>query len=87
MLRLSLAIAIMKQVSNSSGVSFSTLMLDECLDGFDEETKLKGFTLLEKLATEYENVFVIDHNEAVKTQFINRIDVELVNGKSVIGKT
>lgn len=84
MLRLTFGLAVMKQVSNSSGVSFSTIMIDEGLDGFDEDTKLKGFTLLEKLATEYESVFVIDHNEAVKNQFVNRIDIELVNGKSII---
>lgn len=84
LLRLTFGVAVMKQVGNSSGVQFSTLFLDEVFDGLDEFLKLKGFTLLEQLATEYESIFAIDHNEAVKSMFINRYDVELVDGKSVI---
>lgn len=84
LLKLCFGVAVMKCVSNHSGVKFSAIMLDEPTDGCDEDFKLKSYGLLEQLAAEYESVFVIDHNEAFKSMFTKRYDVTLVDGKSQI---
>lgn len=84
LLKLTFGVAVMKSVANNSGVTPSCIMLDEPTDGCDESLKLKSFGLLEKLATEYETVLIVDHNEALKSMFTNRYEVSLINGKSQV---
>jgi len=84
LLKLSFGIAVMKAVSNNSGVNFTTLWFDEALDGMDDRFKMKAVKLLEELTTEYENVFFVEHSETVKAVINNRYQVTLMNGKSQI---
>ncbi len=87
LLKLCFGTAVMQAVSNHNGISFNCLFFDECLDGFSDELKLKALTLFEKLATNYESVFVVNHGDAVNAMFSNQIEVQLINGHSVIKGT
>ncbi len=82
LLKLCFGVSVMKQVSNHHGVNFNCAFLDEALDGLDENMKLKALGLLRTLALYYENVFVVEHSEALKAHFDNTISVTLVNGES-----
>lgn len=84
LLKLTFGVSVMKCVSNNSGFTPSAIFLDEPTDGCDENLKIKSFGLLEKLATEYNSVFVIDHNEALKSMFTKRYEVSLTDGISRI---
>lgn len=84
LLKLTFGVAVMRSVQNYNNVKFSAIFLDEVFDGLDEQLKLKGFGLLEQLGLEYESVFAIDHNDAVKSMFTKRYEVALVDGKSQI---
>jgi DNA repair exonuclease SbcCD ATPase subunit len=84
LLKLCFGIAVMKSVSNHSGVGFNTVFFDEALSGLDENFKNKAFKMLEELSLCHENVLVIDHSEGFKTLFPNTYDVRLVNGRSQI---
>ena len=83
-LKLAFGCSVMKAISNYAGVSFNTLFFDECASGLDEAMKSKAFSLLETLALEYENIFVVDHSEGFKTLFSARLDVELTDQGSQI---
>jgi DNA repair exonuclease SbcCD ATPase subunit len=69
MLRLAFSVGYMQQAQNVAGVKISTLMLDEALNGLDDGLKLRAMSLIETLAQEYETVLLIEHSEAVKSQF------------------
>jgi len=84
LLKLCFGLSVMRQVSNHSGTNFNCIFLDEPTDGCDESLKLKSYRLLEQLATEHESVFVIDHNEMLKSMFSKRYNVSLIDGKSQI---
>ncbi len=81
-LKLCFGIAIMKQAANNSLTSFSQVFFDESLDGLDENMKIKAFNLFNSLCADYESIFVVEHSSILKEQFLNRIKVQLVNGKS-----
>lgn len=87
LLKLCFGVSVMRAVSNHQGINFNCIFFDEALDGMDESIRAKSFNLLEKLSLEYESVFVVDHSEAFKSLFTNRINVELVDGGSEIEKT
>ncbi len=84
MLKFAFGAAIMKAIANHKHLKFNTIFFDEALDGMSDTVKSQAFVLLEKLSLEYENVFVVDHSEAFKCLFTNRIDVQLVEGHSTI---
>lgn len=86
LLKLAFGVSIMKCVSNHHGINFNALFMDEALDGLDDVLKVKAFDLLQQLATEHESVFVVEHNEALKSLFPKRYEVSLVNGDSQIGE-
>lgn len=86
LLKLAFGVAVMKQVANHNAFSPNAIFFDEALDSLDEITRAKCFKLLEKLATEYEGVFVVDHSEAFKSLFTNRYNVQLVDGNSILTK-
>jgi DNA repair exonuclease SbcCD ATPase subunit len=79
LLKLSFGLAVMKSIQNHHGISFNAVFLDEALDGLDETLKVKAYGLLQSLALYYESVFVVEHNEALKSMFPNRIDVSLTS--------
>lgn len=84
LLKLTFGVSVMKCVANNNGNTPSCLMIDEPTEGCDESLKLKSFNLLQELATEYDSVLVIDHNEALKAMFTRRYEVSLNNGTSTI---
>lgn len=86
-LNLCFGLSVMKLVQLHNSVSFNTVFLDEVLSGLDENMKLKSFNLLKSLEQYYDNIYVVEHSEQLKTMFTNRIDVILENGESKIEET
>lgn len=86
LLKLCFGISVMKAVTNYSGIQFNAIFLDEALDGLDDYFKVRTFRLLEGLAMEYESVFVVEHNEALKSLFPKSYKVGLVDGASTINE-
>lgn len=87
LLKLAFSVAVMRCVSNHNNVSFNALFFDEALDGLDDVLKLKSYDLLQKLALDVESVFVVEHNEALKSMFPNRFDVSLTSEGSILAET
>ena len=83
-LKLCFSVAVMEAVSNHSGVKFEQIMLDESLDGLSDTMKVKAFRLFEYLSLSHEDVWVIDHSEALKAMFPNIITVTNEDGNSTI---
>lgn len=76
----------MQAVQNHHGINFNTLWFDESLDGLSDYFKVKAYRLFESIIQGYENIFVVEHSEALKSQFENSYSVSLINGNSVIAK-
>ncbi len=87
LLKLCFGVSVMRQVANHSGVSSNVAFLDESLDGLDDVLKVKSFGLFNELATQYESVFLVEHNSFLKEMFSNKIAVSLVNGVSAINES
>lgn len=85
-LKLAFGVAVMKEVSNYNGVNFDCLFFDEATDGMDDSFKMKSVRLLESLALDGKNVFLVEHSEQIKAMIANKYSVALVNGKSQIEK-
>lgn len=84
LLRLSFGTSIMDSVANAKGTHFSTIFIDEGLDGLDEVLKVKAFRLLQELATKHDSVFVVEHSTELKNMFETQFQVRLENGTSVV---
>lgn len=84
LLKLCFGVAVMKQAANNSLTNFTQLFFDESLDGMDETTKVKAFSLFQSLATEYESIFVVEHSSAFQELFENRVKIQLIDGNSEI---
>ncbi len=88
LLKLCFGVSVMQSVANHHGIRFSSVFMDEALDGLDDTLKIKAFGLLNQLSTQYDNIFVIDHAEALKTMFLCRYDVSIdTNGQSTFEKS
>lgn len=83
-LKLCFSVAIMEAIENHHGVKFEQLYFDEALDGLSDTMKVKAFRLFEMLQQSHEDVFVIDHSEALKVLFPNTITISNDDGNSVI---
>ncbi len=86
LVKLCFGVSVMLSVANHNGISFNSVFLDECLDGLSDEFKIKTYGLLQTLGQSYENIFVVEHSESLKSMFTNQISVELVNGKSILNE-
>lgn len=75
LLKLAFSLNYMKAAEDKAGIKFNVLMLDEALNGLDASLKVKAFTLLQHLESEYESILVIDHSEELKTLFSRRFIV------------
>lgn len=84
LLKLSFAVSVMKCVSNHHGISFNAIFLDEALDGLDDVLKVKSYDLLQNLAAQHSSVFVVEHNEALKSLFPKRYEVRLSDEGSLL---
>ena len=82
LLKLTFGISVMTCIQNHHGISFNCLWLDEAFEGLSEQLKVQSYGLLQKLAVNYESVFVVEHSQELKAMFENKIEVELVNGES-----
>lgn len=83
-LKLCFCTAVMACAQNHNGLSIDTLFYDEAMSGLDSSMKVKAFSLLEKQALNYSNIFVVEHDETVKPMFLSKIEVKLTNGNSEI---
>lgn len=86
LLKLAFSVSVMKCVTNHHGISFNAIFFDEALDGLDDVLKVKAYDLLQQLSSEHESVFVVEHNESLKTMFPNRFDVRLTDEGSKLAK-
>lgn len=84
LLKLAFTIAVMKRTVAESGGQFSTIMLDEALDGLDTAFKLKAYRLFEELSLSYPTIMLIDHSEVLQSFFNNKYQVSLINGFSEV---
>lgn len=84
LLKLTFALAVMKETSNKSGSHFSTIFLDESVDGLDSDLKIKAFNLFCELEKEHESVLVIDHSLELRAMFTNKLEVTLLEDNSII---
>lgn len=84
LLKLCFSVSVMKAAANRAGIHFNALFFDEALDGLSSDLKLKAFNLFSELSKDHESVFVIDHDEALKTLFSKSMHVILENDESRI---
>lgn len=84
LLKLSFSVAVMKSVANKIGIHFNTLFFDEALDGLDDDLKTRSYDLFNSLSKNHESIFVIDHNEGLKTMFEKRFSVSINSDISTI---
>lgn len=84
MLKLAFNLSLMKRAEDVAGVKFSTIMLDEALNGLDASLKSKAYNLLQTLENDYETVLLIDHHEEFKNLFTNQYHVVKESGYSVL---
>ncbi len=85
-LKLCFSVAVMEAISNHRGVKFEQLFFDESLDGLSDTMKIKSFRLFEYLSLTHEDVFVIDHSEALKVLFPTQYKATLEDGCSTLEK-
>lgn len=86
LLKLCFGVSVMQAVQNHHGINFNTLWFDESLDGLSDYFKVKAYRLFEQLSEVYENMFVVEHSEALKSCFSNVYSVSLKDGQSVLKK-
>ena len=84
LLKLAFSLSLMRAAQDKSGISFNIIMLDEALNGLDENLKVKAFALLQELEKEYQSILVIDHCEEFKNLFNNKFIVDKQDGHSTI---
>jgi len=85
MLKLAFGVAVMKLIAQFNAVTFNTMFFDECLTGLDESNAVKAYGLFEELSLTVNNIFIVDHCEAFKSSFVNKIMVDSINGESQLG--
>lgn len=84
LLKLCLAVSVMKAASNNAGIHFDNLYFDEALDGLDSDLKVKAFSLFEELEKEHASVLVIDHSPELQQLFTKRYKVSMESDVSSI---
>jgi len=82
MLKLAFNLSIMSLAENKAGIKFPTLMLDEPLNGLSEDLKVRAFSLFESLTKSYDTILIIEHSEALKACFNNKIMVTIIGDES-----
>lgn len=82
LLNLTFSLSVMKQAANNNGSHFSSLMIDEGLEGLDPALKLKAYRFFEELATQHETVLVVDHDQSFSACFSKKYHVTLCGDNS-----
>ncbi len=81
---LCVAFALCDLVASRSQKKFNILILDEVFDHLDEAGIDYVMSLLNVLSRDFESIFVITHNESLKSQFTNEIRVIREHGSARI---
>lgn len=84
MLKFSFGAAVIQTIQQRHALSFNQLFFDEALDGLDDNNKLKAIKLLETLAVNDSSVYIVEHSEGIKGMIDQKINVELIDGRSEI---
>jgi len=84
MLKLAFTISLMQLTQNKLGKPFNLIMLDEPLNGLDENLKVKALQMLEELLERTPSVLVIEHSPEVQTHAVNSIQVSKSGGVSYV---
>lgn len=84
LLKLCFGLSIMKCVANHKGINFSSIFLDEALDGLDDVLKVKAYSLLQSLQTTYGSIFVVEHSAELKALFEKSFIVTNQQGASYV---
>lgn len=84
LLKLCFGVSAMRITTNRNQVAINCMFFDEVFDGCDDVLKSKAFNLLQELALEVESIFVVEHSSELKARFLRQIQVQLVNGHSVL---
>ena len=79
---LAINLSISDITCQSLNKTFSLMMLDEILNGLDDEGKKQTMKLLKELEVKYDTILVIDHTEDFKSLFNNVITVKKRGGIS-----
>lgn len=84
LLKLCFAVSVMEGVSDSAGIHFDNIFLDESMDGMDADLKVKAYALLEAVAKNKSSVFVIDHSIELQSMFFRKYHVTLDSDYSIL---
>jgi DNA repair exonuclease SbcCD ATPase subunit len=86
LLKLAFGVSVMKSIANHHGIKFNSIFFDEVMTGLDTNMAVRAFSLLNSLKLEYDNIYVIDHNDEIKALAEQKIEVRLVDGVSTINE-
>lgn len=82
---LAINLALQSLVSSRSNKKLNLIMLDEVLDSLDDAGVSNVMELLSELAKDKSSIFVISHNDSIKSVFTETITIVKQGGYSVIG--
>jgi DNA repair exonuclease SbcCD ATPase subunit len=77
-------LALQSLVSSRSNKKLNLIILDEILDSLDDAGVEHIMSLLQEISNDKSSVFVISHNDSIKSVFTNTITVVKENGYSVL---
>ncbi len=83
MLKLCFGISVMQAVQNHHGIDFGQVFFDEATDGFSDTLKLKAVRMLQTIR---QDVYLVEHSEALKAMIDNQYLVTLTPEGSQIEK-
>lgn len=83
-INLAVDLALMDLVASREGAQVDVLLLDEILDGLDEEGRARVVNLLVHLRTIRSSVFVISHDSGIQEHFEQSLLVSKTNGVSTV---
>ncbi|MGH9301359.1 MAG: ATP-binding protein, partial [Acidimicrobiales bacterium] len=78
---LALRVAISEHLRFQSGGSVGLLVLDEVFGPLDEDRKVRMLSALERLKARFQQVLVVTHDEVIKEQLPNAIEVIKLPGR------
>ncbi|MCM1216767.1 MAG: hypothetical protein NC548_19890 [Lachnospiraceae bacterium] len=81
---LAINLALQSLVSSRSNKKLNLIMLDEILDSLDDAGVEHVMELLQELAQEKSSIFVISHNDSIKSVFTDTITIVKENGYSML---
>ena len=77
-------LALQSLVASRSNKKLNLIILDEILDSLDDAGVEHIMSLLQEISNDKSSVFVISHNDSIKSVFTNTITVVKENGYSML---